>query len=270
MENYKTIFDILWETYIKQNPQAKKVYDLFISREDKIVNDHVAFRTFDDKRVDIDVLAKPFLKSGYVFTGDYHFEEKKLYAKSYQHRNDRNAPRIFISQLKTKEFSPSLQKIIKDSIDKIPREKLKSDKLVYSGILWGEISYEIYSKLLEESEYAAWLYANGFRANHFTVSINHLKTFSSIVEVNAFLKENGFKLNSSGGEIKGTKEQLLEQSSIIAGENSVEFIEGVKQIPACYYEFAMRHKDEDGKLFGGFIAKSADKIFESTDSKKKD
>lgn len=269
MENYKTIFDILWETYIKQNPQAKKVYDLFISREDKIVNDHVAFRTFDDKRINIDVLVKPFLKSGYVFTGDYHFEEKKLYAKSYEHKEDKEAPRVFVSQLKTKEFSPDLQNKVKEMVDNIDVEKLNSDDLIYSGVLWGKLSYDVYKKLKKESEYAAWLYANGFRANHFTVSINNLKTFSGIVDVNEFLKENGFKLNSSGGEIKGSKEQLLEQSSIIAGVNSVEFIEGKKEIPACYYEFAKRYKDEDGKLFGGFIAKSADKIFESTDSKTK-
>jgi hypothetical protein len=33
-------------------------------------------------------------------------------------------------------------------------------------------------------------------------------------------------------------------------------------IPACYYEFALRHNN-----FDGFIAGSADKIFESTDNK---
>ena len=33
-------------------------------------------------------------------------------------------------------------------------------------------------------------------------------------------------------------------------------------IPGCYYEFALRHNN-----FDGFIAGSADKIFESTDNK---
>ena len=28
----------------------------------------------------MDVLAKPFLESGYKYGGDYHFPEKKLYA----------------------------------------------------------------------------------------------------------------------------------------------------------------------------------------------
>jgi hypothetical protein len=83
--------------------------------------------------------------------------------------------------------------------------------------------------------------------------------------VNDFLKKNGFLINSSGGEIKGTPEELLEQSSIKAEAIHVQFIEGIYQIPGCYYEFAKRYPDADSKLYNGFIAKSADKIFESTD-----
>jgi len=43
----------------------------------------------------------------------------------------------------------------------------------------------------------------------------------------------------------------------------------VHEIPSCYYEFARRYEDKNGELYGGFIAKSADKIFESTDFYKK-
>lgn len=79
------------------------------------------------------------------------------------------------------------------------------------------------------------------------------------------LKNNGFELNTSGGEIKGTPEELLEQSSIKSGLIEIDFVEGEFEIPGCYYEFAKRYPDSSGKLFSGFIAKSADKIFESTD-----
>jgi hypothetical protein len=57
---------------------------------------------------------------------------------------------------------------------------------------------------------------------------------------------------------------LLEQSSIKAGINRITFQEGEFDIPGCYYEFAFRHPETDGKLYSGFVAKSADKIFEST------
>jgi hypothetical protein len=132
------------------------------------------------------------------------------------------------------------------------------------GNVWGTPSFEIYEKLRQESEYAAWVYVYGFRANHFTVNVNALKKFSSVEDVNQFLEKNGFKINDSGGRVKGTPEELLEQSSTMAGKLPVEFTEGTREIPSCYYEFAKRYPDSDGKLYSGFIAKSADKIFEST------
>ena len=51
----------------------------------------------------------------------------------------------------------------------------------------------------------------------------------------------------------------------MANQVSVEFKQGKYTIPNSFYEFAKRYPTEDGKLYQGFIAKSADKIFESTD-----
>ncbi len=256
------IFDRLWKDYTEQNPSVKAVYDLFLSEGEAIENDHIAYRTYDDPRVNIDVLARVFLEAGYVYKGDYHFEQKRLYAKHYEMEG---GPRVFISQLITGDFSPYLQEQVKKAIDAIPVELLTSDELIFSGCNWGTPSYEVYEKLREESEYAAWLYVHGFRANHFTVSINSLKKHDTIQKVNQLLKDNGFRINDSGGEIKGTPAELLEQSSIRSEMIMVEFVEGIKEIPGCYYEFAKRYPDADGKLYSGFIAKSADKIFESTD-----
>lgn len=255
------IFSRLWSDYAGQNPSVQKVYDLFVSKGEVVENDHIAFRTFDDPRVGIDVLAEVFLKAGYRYAGDYHFEEKKLYAKHFEIEN---GPRVFISQLLTSEFSPFLQDTVKQLIDQIPAQLPGSEELVFSGNTWKPISYEVYEKLRVESEYAAWVYVHGFMANHFTVSVNHLKHFKTLQEVNSLLKDNGFRINDSGGEIKGTPAELLEQSSIRSEMVHLQFLEGMKEVPGCYYEFALRYPDTDGKLYSGFIAKSADKIFEST------
>lgn len=75
--------------------------------------------------------------------------------------------------------------------------------------------------------------------------------------------------DDAGGEIKGTPKELLEQSSIKAGIVKIDFSEGAFEIPGCYYEFARRYPDENGSIYSGFIAKSADKIFESTNFYKK-
>lgn len=259
------IFSKLWEQYSRENPSAELIFNLFQNSGERVVNDHVAFRTCDDPRVNIDVLARPFLEAGYVPAGEYYFEVKKLRARHFELPGDPESPRVFISELILEEFSQDLQDALKKQLDEVPEELLSSPDLIHHGSLSFSLSYEVYESLRKESEYAAWLYAFGFRANHFTVSINYLTGFEKLEAVNAFLKENGYPLNSSGGEIKGTPEQLLEQSSTLADRVEVDFNEGAKIIPGCYYEFALRYPRKDGQIFSGFIAGSADKIFESTD-----
>ena len=78
---------------------------------------------------------------------------------------------------------------------------------------------------------------------------------------------NGINLNAAGGEIKGNQAEFLEQSSTLANKIKVGFVEGEFEIPSCYYEFAKRYKMPNGELFQGFVATSANKIFESTDVK---
>jgi hypothetical protein len=265
----ENIFNKLWETYAAQNPAVQQVHDLFVKEGERVVNDHIAFRTFDDIRINIDVLARPFLANGYKEKGKYHFEEKKLFAKHFEHKSDPEAPRVFISELLTSNFSPYLQETINHTIDQMSISHMDADGLIFSGRLWEKPSFEVYNKLKEESEYAAWVYVFGFCANHFTVSVNYLLKYNSVEKVNDLLKSHGFLINDAGGEIKGTPQELLEQSSIKSGIVRVDFTEGSFDIPGCYYEFARRYPDARGHIYSGFIAKSADKIFESTNFYKK-
>lgn len=109
----------------------------------------------------------------------------------------------------------------------------------------------IHNQLRRESGYAYWLYVYGFCANHFTGSVNGLKKLNSVGKVNSFLKENGFQINDSGGEIKGTPAGLLEQSSSKSERIPVDFEEGTFEIPGCYYEFARSYSDGDGQFCFG-------------------
>jgi hypothetical protein len=265
--NHNQLFEKLWTGYSEMNPSAYKIHRLLKDEGEEIINDHIAFRTYDIPGIDIESLASIFLKSGYVERGSYSFEEKKLRAKHYEHTSDPLAPKVFISELITSGFS----QIVRDTANHVAKRTLEvvkdSDKLVFALNQWHPISYKVYNELLEESEYAAWVYVYGYRANHFTIFINHLKKYRSIESLNAFIKKSGFTLNSSGGEIKGTREELLMQSSTLADKIEVKFEEGSYNIPGCYYEFAQRFEDSNEDLYSGFIAKSADKIFESTNVK---
>jgi len=263
------VFNQLWQDYTNQNPSTQKIFDIFTNQGEIIKNDHIAFRTFNDPRLDISVLAKIFQETGYVERGEYIFEEKHLFAKHFEHSTDLQAPRVFISQLILEDFSPFLKNTITEGLNSIPENIYSSDNLIFTGSIFKNPSYIIYQKLLEESEYAAWVYAFGLRANHFTISVNSLIKFNTLEKVNTFVKENGFRLNAAGGEIKGNKEELLRQSSTMADHVRINFQEGIYEIPSCYYEFAERYHDKNGILYSGFIAKSADKIFESTNFYKK-
>ncbi len=257
----------LWENYIAITPSAEKIQHLFSTNGEEIVNDHIALRTYNDPRVNISVLEKPFLAVGYEAVGEYVFVEKKLFAQHYQHKTDLSAPKIFISELKLEECSELIQTSVKAILDSCDQEVFEDEELILRGRVWNSLNYELYDKLRAESEYAAWMYVYGFCANHFTVNVNALKDFDTLEQVNDFLEEKGFVLNSSGGKIKGTPAQLLEQSSTLGDKRKTLFNEGIYEIPSCYYEFALRHKDANGELYHGFIAASADKIFESTDLK---
>ena len=254
----------LWNQYVTDSPAAQEVYDLLSKAGEKVVNDHIAFRTFADPRVGVNHLEKFWLALDYEVKGEYRFENKKLTAKHFEHKFDETMPKVFISQLEISEFSPFLQQQARSCIDRIPVKLLDSEEILYSGNCWGELDYDVYQKLLAESEYAAWLYVFGFRANHFTVYVNYLEKYNSVQSLNDFLKQNKFRLNTAGGEVKGTPEQLLEQSSTMANEVLVQFNQGQFSIPNSFYEFAKRYHTKDGALYQGFIAASADKLFEST------
>jgi len=256
------LLDKMWADYLDINPEARSIYQLFLKEGERIENDHIALRTFNHPRVSLDVVSRPFLLAGYVYSGDYHFPEKKLYAKHYQHP-DPTLPKIFISELLLEKFSPELQKTIHLLVDQIPEGAENQFDFVSSGRPWN-VDSKTYQNLLKESEYAAWVAAFGYRPNHFTVFVNKLKKFNNLTELNSMLKAQGYKLNASGGEIKGSREVCLEQSSTMANSIEVSFSDKVLSIPACYYEFAKRYPMSNGELYQGFVAASADKIFEST------
>ena len=67
MTSLNSLFDEMWKDYIKLNPQAQKIVDLLESSGEKVVNDHIALRTFNLPQVNIEVIARPFLKLGYKY-----------------------------------------------------------------------------------------------------------------------------------------------------------------------------------------------------------
>ncbi|MEO5929886.1 MAG: DUF1338 domain-containing protein, partial [Candidatus Kapaibacterium sp.] len=178
------VFDFFWADYSVITPDAPKIHALLNERGETIVNDHIAFRTFDIDPIGVEALGSAFTAFGYSVSGEYHFEKKKLRALSYAHP-DPMLPHIFISELLTGEFSAELQEIVRGLAAQIPAGRTGAE--IFTALpTWKPVPFETYKRLLEESEYAGWLSAFGIRVNHFTVLINALKTFGSLQEFNSW------------------------------------------------------------------------------------
>ncbi len=260
MRDLDEFFNTLWLQYVSITPQALAIHGLFEKQDECIVNDHVAFRTLAQSCMNIESLEPQILAFGYTVFDEYHFKQKKLYARSYVH--PKHPAKIFLSELLWPQLSLAVQDIIKSQLDHINAQQQIN---LHTGRLWPLPSFQTYQTLLSESEYAAWFSIWGLRANHFTASLNHFKRYQNIADVLTLLNENGFAMNESGGLIKGQEQDCLRQASTLADKVSLTFKDqGPKEICSCYYEFAQRFKQKNGLLYQGFVTASADKIFEST------
>jgi hypothetical protein len=255
-----TFFKPLWNEYIQITPQAKKIKSLFEKQLESPKNDHVAVRTFNLEGINLNAFTELLSTLGFEPKGQYFFAKKNLKAIHLEHPN-KDIPKIFISEYllenAPENIGPLIQSLKIEESSFLKIEDLKAWRP------W-DISFSTYKEIAKHSEYAAWVYAFGIRANHFTVAVHELKRFHSMAEINHLIKDAGFFLNTSGGEVKGSREQYLEQSSTLAENIDWEFLEGTESIPSCYYEFAFRYKMPNGELYQGFVPDSADKIFEST------
>ena len=82
-----------------------------MSKGEDVHNDHVALRTLNDRKGRYrERYHNYYLELGYVEGGEYHFTEKKLYAKHFYHPTE-NHPKVFISQLLVEEFSEGVTTI---------------------------------------------------------------------------------------------------------------------------------------------------------------
>jgi hypothetical protein len=260
----QNLFEPLWSGYRELAPSAPRIHALLWERGEEIENDHIALRSFDVGGLGVDALAAPFEALGYRTSGHYRFTAKKLRARSLSLAGH---PRVFISELCTQELPPLVGQVAAE----LTRQArgLTAQEILEGAPAWAPVDQETWRALSATSEYAAWLSVFGLRANHFTVSVNALRSFGQapLRGLNAWLQAQGLALNASGGLIKGSPQVMLEQSSTLADQVQVEFGDGSQaQIPGCYVEFALRHLDpETGQLFDGFVTQSADRIFESTD-----
>ncbi|KAL8257778.1 hypothetical protein R6Q59_029819 [Mikania micrantha] len=289
---FRSVLSSMEQVYLNRNQTASTILKLVMSTDaNQICYDHLAFRTFGVNGHGIESVSKLFLDYGYTEREELRFPKKKLKALWFSPPPASGVnngctgsgirgplPRIFISELLVDQMSPEAQEIIR----KYTRlsgagHKHSAVSSALGCLTWPKPSHLEFQQLARESEYAAWTLVNGYTLNHVTISTHRLKPpLNNINNLNHFIQDKGFKLNSEGGVLKVSPDGLLLQSSTVADSIPFEFSDGFKEpVPCSYIEFAQRlvlpqyrdlseDKVEEIHRRDGFEVGNADKIFEST------
>ncbi|XP_047330391.1 uncharacterized protein LOC124933979 [Impatiens glandulifera] len=288
---FRDVLSRMESVYLDRNPTAKAVLKLVRSTDnDRICYDHIAFRTFGVNGYGIGSMANFFKDFGYTQRDELRFPAKKLKAYWFSPPESSTGdsgggggvygplPRIFISELLVDQMSLQAQEIIgKYTKNPVVGNKHGVLASAIGSLTWEKPSHSEFKLLARESEYAAWTLVNGYAVNHVTISTHRLSSgLREIANLNKFVEDNGFKLNSEGGILKVSPDGLLLQSSTVADSITVQFSDGVEEtVPCSYIEFAERlilpqYRNIPAIKVGefhrrdGFEVGNADKIFEST------
>jgi hypothetical protein len=261
MSSLDDLLAALWIDHAATTPQAPRLHQLLRERGEAVRIDHIGLRTFELPEVSIDSLERAFVEHGYQAAESYELPREKLIAYHYEHRSQ-DRPGLLLSALLVDELSPEAQEIVGALVAQIEPGAAAHPIFAASGRPW-QLSSAEHERLRAESEYAAWVAAFGFRADHFAVDVGSLRTLDGVAGVNRLLVDSGFRLNRSGGEIKGSAAELLEQSATLADEIDVPLADGTFRIRSGYCELARRHRGPDGALFRGFLPASSALLLES-------
>jgi hypothetical protein len=104
MQKLDHLLENLWENYQQINRQARTIHRFLTRRGETVVNDHIAFRTFNLEDIGLQAMSRVFCSLGYQPKGEYEFADKHLYARHYEHPQG-GFPKIFISEIKMEALS---------------------------------------------------------------------------------------------------------------------------------------------------------------------
>lgn len=291
------LLEQLWRDYLSRVSFAKKYVELVLAKGGRIVNDHIAFRTFNthtgEQPEGIRAIKHILNYLDYKPVSSYEFRKQKLTAIHFEHPDD-TFPKIFVSQLEVDQLPGWAQQVIHDTvmdtsylisdrslellsllkkeghIPKIAAESLIADLAQYFRRPWNAPHKEEVVLLNDVSQYAAWTLLHGNSVNHFTAFINYqdVKEWPDLESTCKGLEAAGVPMKDAIEGVKGSK---LQQSATYAVKEDVEVIgeDGLETIrwTYAYYELAERgFVEENGvrKLFTGFLGEQATHLFDMT------
>ena len=289
------LFDALWARYRSRVPAVRSYEKVVQEAGAAFVNDHIAFRTFalQEPALGLWTISRVFEALGYAARGAYHFPDKHLGSIHFQHPN-RLFPKLFVSELKTWELSPSARRTILKAVKKhraLPSTEFLSAlasledaapaaraRLLKQAVaLFAELPWPLPPKrdvlsLNKESQFAAWVLVHGYDVNHFTSSINShgVDALADIEKTVEALRRAGVPMKA---EIEGEKGSKLRQSATEAAVVDVWVKDGARRVKLpwtyAYFELAERGETTDPETgqrsrFEGFLGPQAAQLFDMT------
>ena len=292
------LFDTLWDRYRQRVVHVRSYEQLIAAAGATFVNDHIAFRTIASQNpiTGIALLSRLFEALGYRAANCYQFEDKHLSAIHFQHPNGQ-FPKLFISELKSWELSPSARDILHRSASR-HRPPLSEEVLIglhnlkngdvadRAQLLQAAVAYiqdspwpipekSDVEAINKESQYAAWVLVHGYNVNHFTSLINShgVESLNDIEKTIAALQQAGVPVKS---EIEGERGTKLRQSATAAAVIDVPVLDQGRTTTMswtyAYFELAERGFITDPETntrgrFEGFLGPQATQLFEMTRTK---
>ncbi len=291
------LLERLWAIYTQRVEYARRYVELVQSKGGRVVNDHIAFRTFNTRTgsqpAGIAAIERVFLPLGYKAVGSYTFQQTHLHARHYEHANPL-APKIFISQLEVDDLpsdgASQLREAVGGARDRLaggPLELLRAastlreaeasslvDHLVdfFTALPWPAPRASLVREINTVSQYAAWTLLHGNNVNHFTAYINeqNVAEWPDIEATIAGLRQAGVPLKN---EIEGERGSKLRQTATQAVDVDCPVVDEhggptTLRWAYAYYELAERGDvtDEAGarRRFQGFLGPQAAQLFEMT------
>ncbi|MEZ5103621.1 MAG: DUF1338 domain-containing protein [Draconibacterium sp.] len=291
------LFNRLWLQYIERVPYAKTYADLVTAKGGTVVNDHIAFRTFNthtgEQPEGIRAIKHILNFLEYKSVEKYKFTKTMLNAVHFEHP-DEMLPKIFVSQLEVDQLPEWAQEIVKGCVkdtlyllsDKsiellnilknngwLPLEAadyLLDDLVNYFRRPWNIPAKDSVLKINDVSQYGAWVLLHGNSVNHFTAYINYqnVKQWPDLETTCKALAEAGVPMKET---MEGEKGSKLQQSSTLAVKEEVKVRteNGIEKIiwTYAYYELAERGfitENGNRKLFSGFLGEQAVHLFDMT------
>lgn len=289
------LFDRLWDRYRQRVSYVRDYEQRIREAGATFVNDHIALRTLAGQRplTGIAGLSRVFVALGYRAAACYSFEDKHLDAIHFQHPNA-EFPKLFISELRTWELSPSacaaISELLESHREPISAETLAAlsrleecnadqrsrllDEVVsrFQDLPWAEPEKNAVVALNEESQYAAWVAVHGYNVNHFTSLINShdVAELDDIEKTVDALSAAGIPMKAN---IEGDRGSKLRQTATEAVVIDVAVADGqtVTTMPwtYAYFELAERGETTDPETgaksrFEGFLGPQATHLFEMT------